>query len=266
MKNVTIILQGIILQNTLDFYIKHYPTANIIISTWVGSDLVCQNIPSTYNVIFSKLPKDRGSQNMHCQILSTLNGLRFTETDYVIKVRGDEYYSNLEYIMNEVINNPKKIHCSPIFFRHWTYHKFSVSDHILAGTTDNLKLMFEKTKFYFENDMIHNILGSEFYISHQEDKQFKQSPPKLDILSPEENLTRSYLMAKERERWGKIDGRQLMVDNFEILNLKKLSPYKVISNGIKLQWDNNFIPEENQSISNINQLFLSKEEVYANIT
>ena len=73
-------------------------------------------------------------------------------------------------------------------------------------------------------------------------------------------------MAKERERWGKVDGRRLMVDNFEILDLKKLSPYKVTANGIKLQWDNNFIPEENGSISNINQLFLNKEEVYANIT
>jgi len=265
MKNVTIILQGIILQDTLDFYIKHYPTANVIISTWIGSNLVCKDIPPTYNVIFSKLPKDRGPQNMHCQILSTLNGLRFTETDYVIKVRGDEYYSNIEYIMDRIVSNPKKIHCSPVFFRHWSHTPFCISDHIIAGTTNNLKLMFEKTKFYYKNDMIHNILGNEFYISHQEKKEFKHSQSKIQSkihdLAPEENLTRSYLMAKERERWGKVDGRRLMVDNFEILNLKKLSPFRIVSNGVKMHWDNNFIPEENGSISNINQLFLSKEEL-----
>ena len=29
-------------------------------------------------------------------------------------------------------------------------------------------------------------------------------------------------MAKEPERWGNVDGRKLMVDNFEILDIKKL--------------------------------------------
>jgi len=261
MKNVTIILQGIILQNVLDFYIKHYPTANVIISTWFDLTLNLQNIPPTYNIILSKLPEDRGPQNMHCQILSTLNGLRFTETDYVIKVRGDEYYSNLEYIMNEIINNPKKIHCSPVFFRHWSTHKFCISDHIIAGTTDNLKLMFEKTKFYCKNNIICDIPehGIELGIRYQEKGKFKQ----LEKIQwgPEESLTRSYLMAKELERWGKVDGRQLMVDNFEILNINKLSPFRAISNGNGIHWENSFIPEKNGSISNINQLFLSKEEL-----
>tara|TARA_R110001592_G_scaffold188231_2_gene433335 strand:+ start:52 stop:846 length:795 start_codon:yes stop_codon:yes gene_type:complete len=264
MKNVTIILQGIILQDALDFYIKHYPTTNIIISTWINSTLNLTKIPPTYNVILSKLPEDKGSQNMHCQILSTLNGLRFTETDYVIKIRGDEYYSNIEYIMNEIISNPKKIHCSPVFFRHWSYSNFHISDHILAGTTDNLKIMFEKTKFYHKNNIIYDVPENEFYIRHQEKRKFEH--PEIINGGPEESLTRSYLMAKEGERWGKVDGRQLMVDNFEILNINKLSPFKAISNGNGIHWNNSFIPEKNQSISNINQLFLSKEEVYANIS
>tara|TARA_R110002012_G_scaffold298921_1_gene497625 strand:- start:65 stop:868 length:804 start_codon:yes stop_codon:yes gene_type:complete len=262
MENVTIILQGIISQHTLNFYIEHYPTANVIISTWVNVKLNIQNIPSTYNVILSKLPKDKGPQNMHYQILSTLNGLRFTKTDHVIKIRGDEYYSNIEYIVNEIGNNPKKIYCSPVFFRHWSHSKFHISDHIIAGTTDNLKLMFEKTKFYFKNNMIYNISENEFKlgIKYQEKREFEQ--PKTIDGGPEESLTRSYLMAKEGERWGKVDGRLLMVDNFEILNVEELSPFRMISNGNRVHWDNSFIPEKNKSISNINQLLLSKEEVY----
>ena len=53
-----------------------------------------------------------------------------------------------------------------------------------------------------------------------------------------------------------------MVDNFEILNVEELSPFRMISNGNRVHWDNSFIPEKNKSISNINQLLLSKEEVY----
>src|SRR6056300_1535484 len=151
MNNVTIILQGKVLQDSLDFYIKNYPTANLIVSTWVGSDLNLSNLPESYNVILSKMPKKRGDQNVNLQLVSTLNALRFVKTDYVIKIRGDEYYSNLEYIANEVAMNPHKIHCSPIFFRHWEFMEYHISDHIIAGTLSNLRLMFEKTKFYIDN-------------------------------------------------------------------------------------------------------------------
>jgi len=75
------------------------------------------------------------------------------------------------------------------------------------------------------------------------------------------------LMAKEPERWNNIDGRQLMVDNFEILDIQKLHPYKIVANIFKTQWTEGFIPERNYSISDINKLFLKQEEAYAtNIT
>jgi len=251
MKNVTILLQGKILQDTIDFYVKNYPNQNVVISTWIGSELNFSNLPHTYNVVLSKLPKDGGAQNLKYQIESTLNGLRFIETDYVIKIRGDEYYSNMEYIVNEVIMNPKKIHCSPVFFRHWDYMAYHISDHIIAGTKENLKLMFQKAKFYIENKMIYHI----------------KDGVKHEFWEPEINLTRAYLMAKEPERWNNIDGRKLMVDNFEILDIQKLHPYKIVANIFKTQWTEGFIPERNYSISDINKLFLKQEEAYAtNIT
>ena len=33
MKNVTILLQGKILQETIDFFVKHYPNQNVVVST-----------------------------------------------------------------------------------------------------------------------------------------------------------------------------------------------------------------------------------------
>jgi hypothetical protein len=246
MKNVTILLQGKILQDSLDFLIEHYPHANVVISTWVDTKVDFSNIPQTYNVVLTKLPSEGGHQNINYQILSTLKGLQFVKTDYVIKLRGDEYYSNLDYVAYEVAMNPNKIHCSSIFFRHWTFMEYHISDHIISGTTDNLKLMFESSKFNLENGLVYHIRDGEKY----------------EFWEPEINLTRSYLMSKEPKRWGIVDGRQLMVDNFEILDIQRLHPYKIVANIFQTEWNDGFIPERNFSISDINKLFLSKEEAY----
>jgi hypothetical protein len=251
MKNVTILLQGKILQETIDFFVKHYPTQNVVVSTWIGSKLDLSKLPQSYNVILTKLPKNGGHQNIAYQLLSTNNGLKCVETDYVIKLRGDEYYSNLEYIAYEIAMNPHKIHCSSVFFRHWEFMQYHISDHIIAGTISNVKLMFEKTKFYMENNLVYNLRDG---IKHE-------------FWEPEINLTRSYLMTKEPERWGNMDGRYLMIENFEILDIKKLEPYKVVANIFNTQWTEGFIPERNYSISNINKLLLKQDEAYAlNIT
>jgi hypothetical protein len=251
MKNVTIILQGKILQETIDFFVKHYPNQNVVVSTWIGSKLDLSKLPQSYNVILTKLPKNGGHQNIAYQLLSTNNGLKCVETDYVIKLRGDEYYSNLEYVAYEIAMNPHKIHCSSVFFRHWEFMQYHISDHIIAGTTSNVKLMFEKTKFYMDNNLVYNLRDG---IKHQ-------------FWEPEINLTRSYLMTKEPERWGNMDGRYLMIENFEILDIKKLEPYKVVANIFNTQWTEGFIPERNYSISNINKLLLKQDEAYAlNIT
>jgi hypothetical protein len=201
MKNVTIILQGKVLQDSIDFLIKNYPQANVVISTWVDTELDFSNIPHTYNVVLTKLPSDGGHQNINYQVLSTLKGLQFVKTDYVIKLRGDEYYSNLDYVAYEIAMNPHKIYSSPIFFRHWSFMEYHISDHIIAGTTNNLNLMFESTKFNLDNGLVY----------HTRDGQ------NFEFWEPEINLTRSYLMAKEPKRWGVVDGRKLMIDNFEIL-------------------------------------------------
>ena len=87
-----------------------------------------------------------------------------------------------------------------------------------------------------------------------------------EFWEPEINLTRSYLMAKESERWGKVDGRKLMVDNFEILDIKKLEPYKIVANIFKKEWTEGFIPERNFSIGDVNKLYLTQKEAYVNIS
>lgn len=246
MKNVTLIIQGKVSQETLDFYIKKYPKLKVIVSTWLDHKLDLSKLPDTYKVITQKLPREAGFQNQNYQFLSTLNGLRLSDTDYVIKIRGDEYFSNIEYIYDSITNTPQKIFCSPIFFRHWGFMQYHISDHIIAGTRDNLLLMFESTKHKVDNDMLFHVADGSIHTYWE----------------PEINLTRGYLMEKEKNRFGIVDGRNLMVENFEILNIKKLEPYRIIANVFNTFWVDGFVPENNFSISDVRKLFLDVDDAY----
>ena len=83
------------------------------------------------------------------------------KTKYVIKVRGDEYYSNVQYILNSIRVQPDKVHTSSIFFRAWQYAEYHISDHIIAGTTENILIMFMSHNMLFkiivEIDSLHTM-------------------------------------------------------------------------------------------------------------
>jgi hypothetical protein len=46
-----------------------------------------------------------------------------------------------------------------------------------------------------------------------------------------------------------------MKENFDILNIDALKPYKVKANLFKKEWKDDFVPERNFSISTIDQIF-----------
>jgi len=73
--------------------------------------------------------------------------------------------------------------------------------------------------------------------------------------APEERITKSYLNSKSPDRFERVDGRILMKEYFDILDLNLLKPYKVKANLFRVEWYDNFIPEHNYSISTIDQLF-----------
>ena len=241
MEDVTIIIQGRVTQETYNFYTERYPNFKIVISTWSNHNLDLSYFPHNLKFISEKQPKEVGMQNMNLQFLSTINGLFSTFTKYCIKVRGDEYYNNLEQIAELIKNDSGKIYTSPIWFRHWDFMNYHISDHIVAGTTDNLKTMFVNTKINVDRRAITHMVDG---VEHT-------------YWEPEINLTRSYLMAKYKDEFFNRDGRELMIESFKILNLEKLKPYKIVANVYNKNWTDDYIPEENLSISDINQLLES---------
>ena len=244
MEDVTLIVQGRIEQECYDFYVENYKDFPVIISTWTGCNIDFSTAPNNFTIILGSLPKESGPQNMNYQFVSTLNGLQNVKTKYVAKIRGDEYYSNIDYIYRKCVEFPNKVWSSPMFFRWFQYMQYHISDHIIAGTTENVRLMFEKAKYNFDNKIL-------WYLKDGKVTYYWE---------PEIMLTRSYLWAKEPDRYEKVDGRILMMEHFDILDLEYLKDYYIKANIFKTYWKNTFTPEKNYSISTISKLFASSDE------
>lgn len=245
MEDCTIIIQGKLENDSYDFFVKKYDNCQVIISTWSGTNIDFSNIPKNFKVILSPLPTESGDQNINYQIVSTLTALEMVKTKYVIKMRGDEYWSYPENIYQSIISSSDKLWSSSVFFRAWQYAEYHISDHIIAGTLENLMILFKAAKYNWDNGRL-NI--SKWKIDGNFNRYIKTH-------APEERLTKSYLEAKDPERFEKVDGRFLMKIHFDILNIDLLKPYKIKANLFKKEWKDNFIPERNYSISNIDKLF-----------
>lgn len=238
MEDVTILIQGKITQETYNFYVESYPQYPIVISTWSNNQLDLSYFPNNLTLVQSHLPANSGEQNMNYQFISTINGLNNVKTKYVIKFRGDEYYSNIDSIVESIKSNPNKIWTAPIFFRHPIHFKYHISDHIIGGTIESIKFMYSAAKYAFDNELIFHI----------------KDGVKYKFWEPEIHLTRSYLMAKHTTDLVNENASELMIENFDIFDLDKLKPYKIIANIFGRYWDSDFIPHANESISNIKEL------------
>lgn len=240
MNNFTVLIQGKLEQESYNFYVENYKDFPVIISTWIGTKINFNKAPKNFTILLNSLPENGGPQNMNFQFVSTLKGLSQVETEYVIKIRGDEYYSNYEYLYMKMVETPDKVITSPMFFRAWNYIQYHISDHLIAGKTENLRNMFKWTKYNFDNKVLW-YLNDENVVTY--------------YWEPEIMLTRSYLMNKYPDRYETVDGRILMIESFDIVDLHELKPFLIKANIFKTLWKDKFIPERNYSISTIDKLF-----------
>jgi hypothetical protein len=147
MKDCTILLQGKINEETFNLWIKNHKDSNVVVSIWEDDDLTKFKIPKGWKVVVNEYPifRFREQANLDYQIITTLKGLSYVTTEWTIKMRCDEYWSNIDKIYSKMKSEPKKLLSGSMYFRKWGLYKFHCSDKILAGKRDNLKLMFEST-------------------------------------------------------------------------------------------------------------------------
>ena len=181
MEDVTIILQGVVEAEQMELWKKHHKNTKVIISTWEDTKFNFEGtgfsnwLPKKWKLIKNQYPliRFRPQANLDYQIISTLKALDEVDTKWVIKMRCDEYWSNLPKILKMMRMNPNKLVSGSMFFRKWGMYPFHCSDKLLGGTTDNLRLMYESTLHNLETNL-------------------------WDTNIPESQLGLGYVVAKER--------------------------------------------------------------------
>jgi hypothetical protein len=150
----TILLQGRIEKEPFELWIKNHKNSNVVLSIWEDEDLSAYKIPKKWKIVINQYPlvRFRKIANLDYQIITTLKGLYKVDTQWVIKMRCDEYWSNLDKIYNRMLSNPQKIVTGSMFFRKWGMYPFHCSDKILGGTVNNLIGMFESTLHNLDTD------------------------------------------------------------------------------------------------------------------
>mgnify|MGYP001054430638 CR=1 len=148
MKDVTIVLQGVVHPTQIELWKKNHKNSKVIISTWEDCKFNFKGwLPKNWKLLINPYPLLRfaPTANLDYQIISTLKALYEVDTKWVIKMRADEYYSNLDKVFTKMKRSPEKLISSSMFFRKFGMYKFHCSDKLLGGTTDNLLGMFEST-------------------------------------------------------------------------------------------------------------------------
>lgn len=152
----TIIIQGPMHRNILTMSLLH-ANINTIISTWDDPTWTHPTILEFLEPIqrpnlrikLNPLPKkekiDRvyNKQNRYYQFLSSFKGLKLAETKYSIKVRSDEYYSDLTPLMRVLKESDEKLVTNDVYFRRADYLRYHPSDHLFAAKTEKLIRLFE---------------------------------------------------------------------------------------------------------------------------
>lgn len=246
--NISLLIQGPCTSNALkqiDYAKKNIKINNIFYSAWVPEHGEGQHI---LNKIISELGDDNVRKtalpsveniynylNIYYQAYSTLEGLYLIKTDYVIKVRSDEYYFNLKPMIDYIFNFKDKIVSINYFFRKDNFIKYHISDHLLGGKTSNLHVMFNHAKMLCQN-----------YKSY-ENTYFNKM---RENIAPEIILTMGYLQSKgimyENFSHEEIMEKSLEYMNtyFKAIDIFKLKPFEFKYNDYNITFTENDDPKK----------------------
>ncbi|MFT4967333.1 MAG: hypothetical protein ACI9CD_000334 [Candidatus Deianiraeaceae bacterium] len=229
--DVTLLIQGKMHHNILKMveeYKDIFP--NIIISTWKQER---DEFAFPKNVIFieKELPEIHSQFNQvnsYYQISSTLNGLLHIKTKHTLKVRSDEFYSNLDKVVKQY--DGRKMLCSNIFFCQITKKNlFHISDHCFLAATDILKTTFQALESYHRNNLdFHNILNNTFSIERRIAVFYLAKKYGYDV--------NELLKMNTRECY------KTMRKKFNIFDIESLRPYEV-------KWNHN--PSGNKTLEDL---------------
>lgn len=143
---LTVVIQGTLNKTRFTKSLDHYKkisNGNVILSTWeCHRDLV--DPAWGVKVVYSKPPRYRfyNIANINCQAITVMNGCRAVKTPFCVKVRTDEYRTDMYKFLGKMFAAPDKMICDNIFFRPTNYRAFHCGDHIMGANTTTLYKTF----------------------------------------------------------------------------------------------------------------------------
>lgn len=268
--DISAIIQGKLNENVIkqiDILLPLLSSENILISTWKDeldnklSQNILERIPEK-NLILNDSIKNIEEFNNHANryflAYTTLAGLRRVITKYVIKFRGDEYYSRIENLFEFFYQRNEKIVTTNVFFRPlkiWPYH---IGDHVIIGNYNNVNHMFlsafsvlEQKKFKLKIDDIDKkemINNYNIYLGN---------------LPFEVILTMQYLKF-HGEKIDYDNAERLMIKYFDVYNVEKLKPFHIRNNGANSIYENNITQIRNHIILNMKDINMDVYDIDPN--
>lgn len=272
--DLSILIQGPINEVSLSA-IEDYSkfSKNIIISTWnldengareiiekyknyCNIKLVSEQQPDYKKMISDgKLFGISNDTTFYWQILGLYLGVSNCDTKYIIRTRSDEYFKNLEPLINKFFTNGEKFTCGNIWFRPKSYKSLHIGDHLYITQTDLLNKSLTYLMNVFSGKFLNvNAVPQMSYMFGSTGGGFN---------SPEQVLAKALIISKinpkDTSELTKIyydtnwDSNEICSENFDVIDINELSPIKWNwSHGG--QFGNSFVYNPNNpTISNIKQ-------------
>ena len=170
--DISLIIQGpfnTVFLEKYDEYLKLFD--QIVISTYTNDIPKIEKYRKLFDNHKTKLvlnslevPKPYSDQyRAWYQAMTTLAGLNSTTTAFAAKTRCDEYYSNVNLLIDKIKKEQDKIHCINLYFRKDSELKWHMSDHLFGGKrntlTSAMKLVIDWSKNLEELIQIHRSLN-----------------------------------------------------------------------------------------------------------
>ena len=152
--DLDIIIQGPLNRASLDNIFNYKKFGTIIISHWKEDEnSLIENLKNDSEIKIVTIPEVHpgvklvSDYRLH-QWQTTLEGLRLSTRKYSIKVRSDEYYTDLSPLINRFILDDDKMVTGNVFWKgNSGRHRFHISDHIMISKTEtfwkSLEVLFQ---------------------------------------------------------------------------------------------------------------------------
>lgn len=161
-------------------------------------------------------------QNRYLHFFSVCLGLDLIKTEYTIKIRSDEFYSDLNPFIRSMDRFGNKIITNDVYFRKPSAYLKHPSDHLMGGKTKLLKDVFTLAKHYCLN--LKELFTNPLTTAISKEVEFISSEQVLGI------STISTL--SEQNEINVLSEIESMQQSFEIVPCENLGFFRVKSNSM----------------------------------